>query len=195
MRPRTIVLAAASLVISFFASLWIMDWVSPRGGAPGGGAKPALAQLPPLPPASRVSTVFAPVTITLASIRDAADRAAPRNFNGKVNNPAPQLIQNSDINWTAARGTISATGTNNALALSTVVTGTVNAKGSISQEAGGAISGSGRTDVRRQDRRTGRPHRHPRTECQRRHPRQRRGAVAAAARPPTGVSIRTSQRR
>ena len=80
------------------------------------------------------------MTITLASIRDAADRAAPRNFNGKANNPAPQLIQNADINWTAARGAISATGANNAISLSTIVTGTVNAKGSLSQEAGGAIS-------------------------------------------------------
>jgi hypothetical protein len=141
MRLKTVVLATASLVISFFASLWIMDWVSPRGGVPGGGPKPALAQLPPLPPASRASIVMAPVTITLASIREAADRAAPRNFNGKANNPAPQLIQNADINWTAARGAMSATGANNAIALSTIVTGTVNAKGSLSQEAGGAISG------------------------------------------------------
>ena len=97
-------------------------------------------QLPPLPPAARVSTILAPVTITLASIRDAADRAAPRNFNGKANNPAPQLIQNADINWTAARGAISATGANNAISLSTLVTGTVNAKGALSQEAGGAVS-------------------------------------------------------
>ena len=129
----------AVLAVSFFASLWIMDRVSPRPGA-GGGTKPALAQLPPLPPAARVSSVLAPVTITLASIRDAADRAAPRNFNGKANNPAPQLIQNADINWTAARGAISATGNNNAISLSTLVTGTVNAKGSLSQEAGGAVS-------------------------------------------------------
>src|SRR5215207_8234167 len=91
----------AVLVVSFFGSLWIMDRVSPHPGAPGSGTKPALAQLPPLPPAARVSSVLAPVTITLAAIRDAADRAAPRNFNGKANNPAPQLIQNSDINWTA----------------------------------------------------------------------------------------------
>ena len=27
------------LVISFFGSLWVMDWVSPRGGVPGGGTK------------------------------------------------------------------------------------------------------------------------------------------------------------
>ena len=130
----------AVLVVSFFGSLWVMDRLWPRGGATP-GPKPALVQLPPLPPPSRVSTMMAPVSITLASIRDAVDRAAPRNFNGKANNPAPGLIQNSDINWTAARGAISATGVNNAISLSTLVTGTVNAKGSISQEAGGAISG------------------------------------------------------
>ncbi|MDQ8727793.1 DUF4403 family protein [Bradyrhizobium sp. LHD-71] len=141
MRLRIILLATASLVISFFGSLWIMDRISPREGAAGDVPKPPLAQLPPLPPASRVSKVMAPVAITLASIRDAADRAAPRNFNGKANNPAPQLIQNADINWTAARGPISATGANDTISLATVVTGTVNAKGSLSQQAGGAISG------------------------------------------------------
>lgn len=141
MRLRTIVLAIASLVVSFFASLWIMDWFSPRATAPGDGPKPALAQLPPLPPATLISTVIAPVTITLASIRDAIDHAAPRNFSGKANNPAPQLIQNADINWSAARGTITAAGSNNTISLATAVNGTVNAKGSLSQEAGGAISG------------------------------------------------------
>jgi hypothetical protein len=141
MRLVKVVGGIAVLAISFFGSLWAMDWLWPRGGVPGSGPKPALTQLPPLPPAARVSTVLAPVTITLASIRDAADRAAPRNFNGKANNPAPGLIQNADINWTAARGAISATGSNNAISLSTVVTGTVNAKGSVSQEAGGAITG------------------------------------------------------
>ncbi len=141
MRLIKVLGGVAVLVISFFGSLWIMDWIWPRGGVPGAGPKPALAQLPPLPPASRVSVMMAPVTITLAAIRDAADRAAPRNFNGKADNPAPGIVQNADINWTAARGAISATGNNNAISLSTLVTGTVNAKGSISQEAGGAISG------------------------------------------------------
>jgi hypothetical protein len=141
MRLIKVVGGIAVLAISFFGSLWLMDWLWPRGGVPGSGPKPALTQLPPLPPAARTSTFMAPVTITLASIRDAADRAAPRNFNGKANNPAPALIQNADINWTGARGAISATGNNNAISLSTVVTGTVNAKGSISQEAGGAITG------------------------------------------------------
>jgi hypothetical protein len=107
MRLRTILLAIASLIISFFASLWLMDWFSPRDSAAVGGPKPALVQLPPLPPATCFSTVMAPVTITLASIRDAIDHAAPRNFNGRADNPAPQLIQNADINWAAARGTIS----------------------------------------------------------------------------------------
>lgn len=139
MRLIKILGGIAVLAISFFGSLWLMDWMSPRAGT-SGGKKPALAQLPPLPPAARVSNMLAPITITLASIRDAADRAAPRNFNGKADNPAPQLIQNADINWVAARGAISATGANNAISLSTLVTGTVNAKGSLSQEAGGAVS-------------------------------------------------------
>lgn len=140
MRLRTILFAGASLAVSFFASLWIMDRLS-TGSVSGETKKPALAQLPPLPPATQVSTVMAPVTITLNSIRDAIERSAPKTFNGKVENPAPQLIQNSDINWTATRGPIAATGANNTIAVSTAINGTVNAKGSLSQEAGGALTG------------------------------------------------------
>src|SRR5687768_16319928 len=109
MRLIKVVGGIAVLVMWFFGSLWIMDWNWPGGGVPGAGPKPALAQLPPLPPASRVSVMMAPVTITLAAIRDAADLAAPRNFNGKANNPAPGIVQNADINWTTARGAISVT--------------------------------------------------------------------------------------
>ena len=107
----------AVLAISFFGSLWVMDWLSPRGA--GSAPDPALVQLPPLPPAARSSTMLAPVTITLASIRDAADRGAPRNFNGKANNPVSQILQNADIGWTASRGPITATGAQDAMSLST----------------------------------------------------------------------------
>lgn len=140
MRLRTIVFAVASLAISFFASLWIMDRLSPES-ATGETRMPALAQMQPLPPAAQSSVVLAPVTITLNSIRDAIERAAPKTFSGKVDNPAPQLIQNSDINWTATRGAIAASGASNTIAVSTTINGTVNAKGSLSQEAGGALSG------------------------------------------------------
>jgi hypothetical protein len=134
MRLKTILLAAAVIAVSFFISLKAMDWLSP-----GGGTAPALIELPPLPQVPRVSTIIAPVAITLAAIRDAADRGAPRDFAGKAANPAEQILQNADINWTAARGPISATGAQDVLTLATPLTGTLNITGSLSSKVTGAV--------------------------------------------------------
>ncbi|WP_439922784.1 DUF4403 family protein [Nitrobacter sp. JJSN] len=138
MRPefnlKTILLAVGALAVSFFVSLKAMDWWSPPGIN-----KPVLATLPPLAPVNRSSSIIAPITIPLAVIRDAADRAAPRNFAGKADNPAAHILQNADIGWTASRGAISASGTNNVLSLSTPLTGTVKVTGSLSADAQGAL--------------------------------------------------------
>src|ERR1700740_1483696 len=69
-------IAIAVVAVSFFMSLKAMDWLSPRALLP----KAAQIELPPLPPASRASFVMAPISISLSAIREAADRATPRNF-------------------------------------------------------------------------------------------------------------------
>ena len=98
-----------------------------------------LVELPPLPAVPRTSTIIAPVAITLAAIRDAADRGTPRNFAGKAANPVEQILQNADINWTAARGPITATGAQDVLTLATPLTGTLNITGSLSSKVTGAV--------------------------------------------------------
>jgi Domain of unknown function (DUF4403) len=132
---KTILLAIAVLAISFFASLKAMDWLAPRGRV----RAPVLVALPPLPPAPRVSSVLAPVAISLTAIRDAADRGAPRSFAGKADNPATQILQNADIGWTASRGPITASGAQDQLSLATPLTGTLNVTGSLSSKATGAV--------------------------------------------------------
>jgi hypothetical protein len=134
MRLKTILIAVAVLAVSFFVSLKAIDWLSPRGGN-----APVLVELPPLPPVPRTSSIIAPVAIALNAIRDAADRAAPRNFAGKAANPVEQILQNADINWTAARGPISATGAQDVLTLATPLNGTLNITGSLSSKVTGAV--------------------------------------------------------
>jgi hypothetical protein len=135
MRLKTILLGIAVVAVSFFVSLKAMEWLSPSGM----GVAPALVELPPLPPAPRSSSIIASVSITLAAIRDAADRGAPRTFAGKADNPATQILQNADIGWTASRGPISATGAQEVLSLATPLTGTLNVTGSLSAKATGAV--------------------------------------------------------
>jgi hypothetical protein len=132
---RPILLGIAVVVVSFFVSLKTIDWLSPRGA----GGAPVLAELPPLPPASRSSVILAPVAISLAAIRDAADRGAPRNFTGKADNPVSQILQNADIGWTASRGPITANGAQDVLSLATPLTGTLNVTGSLTAKATGAV--------------------------------------------------------
>ena len=139
MRPavslKTILIGIAVVAVSFLISLKAMDWIAPRGGTPA----PVLVELPPLPPVSKRSFVLAPVAIALSAIRDAADRAAPRNFAGKADNPVSQILQNADIGWTALRGPIVATGGQDVLSLATPLTGKLNVTGSLSSKATGAV--------------------------------------------------------
>jgi hypothetical protein len=136
MRPKTLLLAAAVIAVSFVVSLKAMDWLSPRGKV----AAPVLAELPPLPPVSRSSIIVVPVAVSLAAIRDVAERTAPRTYAGKADNPASQVLQNADIGWTASRGPIAATGAQDVLSLTTSLAGTLNATGSLSSKATSAVS-------------------------------------------------------
>jgi len=104
------------------------------------GAAPVVTQLPPLPPVSRSSIVVTPVAISLSAIQEAAERSAAHNFAGKVNNNlASQVLQNAEINWSASRGPIALTGDKDVLTLSTPLTGKLNAAGSLSSKAVGAL--------------------------------------------------------
>jgi Domain of unknown function (DUF4403) len=132
---KTILIGTAVVAVSFFISLKAMDWVAPGGRVPA----PVLVELPPLPPVSRRSFVLAPVAIALTAIRDAADRAAPRSFAGKADNPVSQILQNADIGWTASRGPIAATGGQDVLSLATPLTGKLDVTGSLSSKATGAV--------------------------------------------------------
>jgi uncharacterized protein DUF4403 len=131
---KTILLATALVVVSFFVSLKAMDWLWPRGGN-----APVLVQLPPLPPAARSSSIIAAVTIPLNAIRDAAERGTPRTFSGKADNPVSQILQNADVGWTASRGAISVIGGPGVVSLIAPLTGTLNVTGSLSSKATGAV--------------------------------------------------------
>jgi Domain of unknown function (DUF4403) len=135
-RLKAALIALAVIAVSFFISLKAIDWLSPRASLP----KAAQAELPPLPAASRASFVMAPVAIALSAIREAADRATPRSFNGKADNAVSQVLQNADVGWTASRGPISATGAQDVLSLSTPLNGKLNVTGSLTSKATGAVS-------------------------------------------------------
>jgi hypothetical protein len=132
---KTMLIAVAVLAASFFISLKVMDFVSPRAT----NSAPVVAQLPPLPQVSKSSIVIAPVAIAISAIRDQAEKAAPRNFAGKADNPISQILENADIGWSAVRGPISASGDKDVLTISTPLSGKLNVTGSLSAKATGAL--------------------------------------------------------
>lgn len=135
MRITTLLLGVATLAVSFFVSLKLMNWIAP----PPGSVAPAVGTLAPLPPPARMSRIISPVSIALSAIRSTVDHAAPRTFAGKSDNPVGQILQNADINWTVERGAIAASGASNQLTLSAPLTGKLNVTGSIPASAGTAI--------------------------------------------------------
>ena len=131
MRLKIILLGVAVIALSFLVGLKALDWLSPRAEVP----RPQIADLPPLPPAPRSSIILAQVAIPLTAIRDAAERGAARSFAGKADNPVSQILQNADIGWAAARGPIAASGGQDVLSLTTVLTGKLNVTGTLSSKA------------------------------------------------------------
>ena len=127
-----IMLAVVVLIGSFGGSLWALDTFFPRGNA----QRPVLADMPPLKPATRTSTITAPIAVSLAAIRDVMEQQAPRNLAGKPDNPVSQLLGKADIGWTLARGPFAVQGRSEALTVTTSLSGTLRVTGLIANQAG-----------------------------------------------------------
>lgn len=131
MRLKSIAIAILILGGSFYASLTAMDWLWPPRAS-----RPALEKLPPLPPIARRSEFITPIVVPLTVIASTLERAAPRDFGGKADNPASQLLTDADIDWHVSRGTMTATGAQNALNVSTPLAGKLIVTGSLSSASG-----------------------------------------------------------
>lgn len=146
--PEVIPIAARVLTgalvvaVSFAVSLWTMDYFWPREPREP-DRLPSLAEAPPLPPATRTSVIIAPVAVALPAIRDAMERAAPRDFSGKPDNPISKVLSKADIGWSVARSQLTVNGDANGLTLSTSLDGALRVTGQIASQAanlGGAIT-------------------------------------------------------
>jgi hypothetical protein len=135
-----IVAGVLVLIGSFAGVLWALNAFLPSGGA----RQPTLAALPPLKPATRASTITAPIAIALTVIRDTMEQHAPRELAGKRDNPLSQLLGKADIGWTLTRGPFSVVGGAGGLVVSTALNGTLRVTGQIADQAGnigGALGG------------------------------------------------------
>jgi hypothetical protein len=139
MNIRTILLGVFVVVISFVGALVVMNLLWPTATLQQG--RPALASVPPLQPLSGASTVLTPAAIAMTAIGDALEAQAPKTLAGKPQNPVSKLLQNATISWTIARGPLNVSGQNNALVVTTPLTGTFQALGTLTGGVG-AVGGA-----------------------------------------------------
>jgi hypothetical protein len=141
-RPFRLALGAVLLVgLAFFGTLWALDSFFPLYKMPVQLAK--LPPPPPLPPIVRHSVVITPVAVSLSAIGRALDKAAPRDFSGKNDNPVTKLLGQAEIGLTVPRGAMSVSGANNTLTVTTPLTGVIHVTGQVGTQAGRAVGGIG----------------------------------------------------
>jgi hypothetical protein len=142
---RKILLGTVVVVFAAVAAVAAVLWLAP---APP-DRKPALAESPPLKPATRTSVIVAPAAVALSAIRDALEAQAPRDLSGKRENPVGQLLQNAELGWVINRGPLAVTGRPEGMSVAAPLNGTfrltgqVGAQvGNITSQLGGLIGGS-----------------------------------------------------
>jgi hypothetical protein len=139
---RTIVLGAVVLALFFSGALWALNRLSP--GNVLDESRPVTAALNPLQPVTRTSVIVAPIAVAALAIRDAMEANAPRNLNGKNENPLADLLGKADIGWTISRGPLAVNGAANGLNIATTLNGSLRVTGQIANQGGnltGALGG------------------------------------------------------
>ena len=139
MNLRTIIAGVIVVVVAFAGATLILNVLWPSALQE---ARPSLASVPPLPPLAGTSTVLTPAAIAMSTIRDALEAQAPRNLSGHPQNPVSQLLQAAELNFTINRGPLNVSGRPDALVVTTPLSGTFQARGTITGAAnalGGAI--------------------------------------------------------
>jgi hypothetical protein len=139
MNLRIIVLGIFVVILSFIGALVVMNLLWPGASLQQG--RPALAAVPPLQPLSGTSTVLTPTAIAMTAIRDSLEAQAPKTLAGKPANPVSQLLQNATISWTINRGPLNVAGQGDALVVTTPLSGTFQALGTLSGSVG-AVGGA-----------------------------------------------------
>lgn len=140
MRLRTIVLVGLGTVVCLGAAVIAIDVLQPAQVVQ---SPVVLSPPPPLKPLTGTSTVLAPTAITLAAIRESLDARAPRDFSGTPQNPLGKLLANTQLKLAVSRGPLSVSGQPGVLVVTTPLTGSFEALGTLSGAAGSGLSAVG----------------------------------------------------
>jgi Domain of unknown function (DUF4403) len=141
MRIRTIILGGLVLVGSFAGATLAINALWPPAAPPQ--SQVALAPVPPLEPLTGASTVLAPTAISLGAIKEALETRAPKNLSGTPQNPLSKFLSDAQFKFTVTRGPLSMAGQAGALVVTTPLSGTFEALGTLTGAAGTGVSAVG----------------------------------------------------
>jgi hypothetical protein len=141
MRIGMIILGGVVVVGSFVGATLAINALWPPAAPPQ--TQVALAPVPPLQPLTGTSTVLAPTAISLAAISQALDTRAPKNLSGTPQNPLSKFLSDAQFKFNVTRGPLSVTGQAGALVVTTPLTGTFEALGTLTGAAGSGVSAVG----------------------------------------------------
>jgi hypothetical protein len=140
MRIRTIVLGAFVLISSFVGATWAINAIWPPATPQ---TQMALTPVPPLPPLIGTSTVLAPTAISLGAIKEALEARAPKDLSGTPQNPLAKFLSDAQFKFTVTRGPLNVAGQAGALVVTTPLSGTFEALGTLTGAAGTGVSAVG----------------------------------------------------
>src|SRR5579863_10523947 len=140
MRLRTIIFSGLAVVVCLGVVVIAIAALRPTQVA---HTPVTLTPPPPLTPLTGTSTVLAPTAITLAAIRESLDARAPRDYSGTPQNPLGKLLANTQLKFTVTRGPLNVAGQAGALVVTTPLTGTFEALGTLTGAAGSGVSAVG----------------------------------------------------
>jgi Domain of unknown function (DUF4403) len=142
MSLRTIIFGLAVVAVSFVIALALMDVLWPSATSLQEN-RPALTAVPPLPPLTGTSTVLTPTAIALSAIRDALEVQAPRNLSGKPQNPVSKLLSSAQLSFSVARGPLAVSSQSGAILVTTPLSGTFQALGTVTGALNSGVSAVG----------------------------------------------------
>jgi hypothetical protein len=134
MNARTIILGLLIVFLSFVGATLLMSVLWPNSPQRD---RPQLVAVPPLKPLTGTSTILTPAAIAMSAIRDVLEAQAPRDLSGKPQNPVSQLLSAAELNFSIARGPLTVTGRPDGLVISAPLSGTFQARGTITGVANG----------------------------------------------------------
>jgi hypothetical protein len=141
MRIRTIILGGLVLVGSFAGATLAINALWPPATPPQ--SQVALAPVPPLEPLTGASTVLAPTAISLGAIKEALESRAPKNLSGTPQNPLSKFLSDAQFKFNVSRGPLNVAGQAGALVVTTPLSGTFEALGTLTGAAGTGVSAVG----------------------------------------------------